>query len=413
MLAITAFLGSTLLAANPAVAADELQIRGTLVDAEGEPLEGVEIRVTDEEGFESSATSADDGTWAVDLPGPGTYSVTLVQDSLPDGASLTDPERDTLEISVFSNSRTVQFPIGEAVDTGNQTLNRAIQLFVDGLAFGLIIALSGVGLSLIFGTTGLTNFAHGDLMTIGAFTTLIFNNMIGLPFLVSAALALLVAAVVGWGQDRGLWRPLRRRGTGLIALLVVSIGLGIFVRYTILFFFGGSTTQYAQYAGQAGLVFGPIIITPKSLIASGIAILALGATIAWLLLTRMGKASRAISDNPALASASGIDVEQVISRVWIIGTMLAALGGIVYSLSNGVNWLQGFQILLLVFAGVVVGGLGTAFGALVGSLAVGVLIQLSTLVIPPELKNLGALVVLILILLVRPQGILGRAERIG
>lgn len=413
LLAITALLGSTLVVAGQAVAADELQIRGTLTGAEGEPVEGAEVRVTDEEGFEGEGTSDSDGNWAVDLPGPGSYSVTLIQESLPEGVGLTDPERDTLTISVFSNSKTVQFPIGEAVDNGNQTLNRAVQLFVDGLAFGLIIALSGVGLSLIFGTTGLTNFAHGDLMTIGAFTTLIFNNIIGLPFLVAASLSLMVAAVVGWGQDRGLWRPLRRRGTGLIALLVVSIGLGIFIRYSILFFFGGSTTQYAEYSGQAGLVFGPIIITPKALIASGIAILALGATIAWLLLSRMGKASRAISDNPALASASGIDVEQVISRVWIIGTMLAALGGIVYSLSNGVNWLQGFQILLLVFAGVVVGGLGTAFGALVGSLAVGVLIQMSTLIIPPELKNLGALVVLIIILLIRPQGILGRAERIG
>jgi len=140
---------------------------------------------------------------------------------------------------------------------------------------------------------------------------------------------------------------------------------------------------------------------------------ALLATILWLQRSRKGKASRAISDNPALASASGIDVEQVISRVWIIGAALAALSGIVFSLNNGVNWLQGFQLLLLVFAGVVVGGLGTAYGALLGSLIVGVLIQMSTLFIPPELKNLGALVVLIAILLVRPQGILGRAERIG
>ena len=127
----------------------------------------------------------------------------------------------------------------------------------------------------------------------------------------------------------------------------------------------------------------------------------------------MGKASRAISDNPGLASASGIDVEQVINRVWIIGTTLAALGGIIFSLSNGVSWIQGFQVLLLVFAGVIVGGLGTAYGALVGCLLVGVLIQMSTLFIPPELKNLGALVFLILILLVRPQGIFGRADRIG
>ena len=291
-------------------------------------------------------------------------------------------------------------------------LKTAGPIMVTGMLIGLIIALSGVGLSLIFGTTGLTNFSHGDLMTFGALAALLFNSTLGLPFVLSAVLALLLSAGFGWLQDAGLWRPLRKRGTSLIAMLVVSIGFGILLRYIFLFFFGGSIRQY-DYAGQAGLEIGPVTITPKSLIASLVAMLALAITIAWLLRSRMGKASRAISDNPALASASGIDVERVISRVWIIGSTLAALGGIVYSLNAGVSWQQGFQMLLLVFAGVVVGGLGSAFGALVGSLIVGVLIQVSTLVVPPELKELGALVMLILLLLVRPQGILGRAERIG
>ena len=97
----------------------------------------------------------------------------------------------------------------------------------------------------------------------------------------------------------------------------------------------------------------------------------------------------------------------------VLAAGLAALAGILFSLSNGVNWIEGFQMLLLVFAGVTLGGLGTAFGAIVGSLIVGLMIQLSTLVVPPELKNVGALVILILILLVRPQGILGRRERVG
>ena len=127
----------------------------------------------------------------------------------------------------------------------------------------------------------------------------------------------------------------------------------------------------------------------------------------------MGKASRAVADNPALASASGIDVERVINVVWVLGAALAALSGILLALGQGVNWQMGFSILLLIFAGVTLGGLGTAFGALVGSLVVGLLIQLSTLFVPPELKNVGALVILIVILLVRPQGILGRRERVG
>jgi branched-chain amino acid transport system permease protein len=410
---MAALVGPALTGHSAASAAEELEIRGVLTEPGGQPVPDVRIEVSADSGFTGSGISGTDGAWAVIVPEPGSYTVLLVADTLPEGVDLRDPDRNPLTVNLLSASKTVQFPLGEGEDEGSQFAGRAIQLFVDGLAFGLILALSGVGLSLIFGTTGLTNFAHGDIMTFGALATLVFNNFIGLPFLVAVPLALLLSVGFGWAQDAGLWRPLRGRGTGLIAMLVVSIGFGIFLRYTYLLIFGGSTTQYAEYSGQAGLELGPVSITPKSLIASGIAILALAATITWLLKSRMGKASRAIADNPGLASASGIDVEKVISRVWMIGAGLAALGGIIFSMSNGVNWTQGFQILLLVFAGVVVGGLGTAYGALVGSLLVGVLIQMSTLIIPPELKNLGALVILILILLVRPQGILGRAERIG
>ena len=103
----------------------------------------------------------------------------------------------------------------------------------------------------------------------------------------------------------------------------------------------------------------------------------------------------------------------MINQVWIFGAALAALAGILYSLNNGVSWIEGFQLLLLVFAGVTLGGLGTAFGAIIGSLIVGVMIQVSTVFVPPELKNVGALVILIVILLIRPQGILGRRERVG
>lgn len=410
---LAAVLGPALLGHSAASAADEVELRGSLSDPEGNPVAGVEISASADDGFSATTTSGPDGAWVIPLPGPGSYQVLLVDSTLPEDLGLRDADRNPLTINVLSSSKTVQFPLGEEEDAGGVLISRGTQLLIDGLAFGLILALSGVGLSLIFGTTGLTNFAHGDIMTFGALSALVLNNTVGLPLPVAAALALLLSAFFGWAQDKGLWLPLRRRGTGLIAMLVVSIGFGILLRYSYLFLFGGSTTSYADYSGQAGLELGPFTITPKSLVASAIAIVALVSVILWLQRSRMGKASRAISDNPALASASGIDVEQVISRIWIIGSTLAGLGGIIYSLSNGVTWIQGFQVLLLVFAGVVVGGLGTVWGALVGCLLVGVLIQVSTLVIPPELKNLGALVVLILVLLVRPQGILGRAERIG
>jgi branched-chain amino acid transport system permease protein len=134
----------------------------------------------------------------------------------------------------------------------------------------------------------------------------------------------------------------------------------------------------------------------------------------WLLYSKTGKATRAISDNSALAAASGIDVDRVVRIVWILASVLAGLAGILWAYFRpGIKWDMGEKILLLMFAAVVLGGLGTAFGALLGALIVGILVETSALVIPSDLKYVGALVLLIAILLVRPQGILGRKERIG
>ena len=419
-----------LVGAFPAAAAEgPTAVKGLIVSPDKQPVPGVKITVTNAEdvtvngkttakgAFTKTVSTNKLGVWEVPLPTGGKYTVSLDQQTLPQGISLRNTSQSSRTVDVFTGrTSSVLFPTssGTGPDEGDQpSSNQALQLTVDGLLFGLIIALAAIGLSLVYGTTGLTNFSHGELITLGALAAYFFNNILHWPFVLAAAAAVVVCGIAGALQDRLLWRNLRRRGTGLIAMLVVSIGFGILVRYVYLFFFGGSTRQYASFSGQPGIVLGPIVITPKAAVGAVVALLFLLATAYWLLRTKSGKASRAISDNPALASASGIDVERVINQVWILGAGLAALAGILYSLSNGVNWLEGFSMLLLVFAGVTLGGLGTAFGALVGSLIVGLMIQLSTLFVPPELKNVGALVILILILLVRPQGILGRRERVG
>ncbi|MDQ3353386.1 MAG: branched-chain amino acid ABC transporter permease, partial [Actinomycetota bacterium] len=158
---------------------------------------------------------------------------------------------------------------------------------------------------------------------------------------------------------------------------------------------------------------GPVAIAPKDIFSIILSLAVLAAVGLALLRTKAGKAMRAVADNPDLAASSGIDVERVILLVWFFGGGLAALGGVLLGLTEQVSWQMGVQLLLLMFAGVILGGLGTAFGALVGSFVVGVFIQLSTLVVAPELKNVGALAILILILLVRPQGLLGQPERLG
>jgi branched-chain amino acid transport system permease protein len=222
-----------------------------------------------------------------------------------------------------------------------------------------------------------------------------------------------LGAAFGYLQDRFFWGWLRERRTGLIGMMIVSIGLALTLRYLYLFRFRGETRQYTDYVAQPGIDLGPIAVAPKNLIMDVIAIVVLVAVSMALVMTRLGKATRAVSTNPSLAAASGINVDAIIRLVWTIGGGLAALAGVMLGVFQGINYQMGFQILLLVFAAVTLGGLGTAFGALLGSLVIGLATQLSTLWIPTELKNVGALAVLIIVILVRPQGILGRRERIG
>jgi branched-chain amino acid transport system permease protein len=312
-------------------------------------------------------------------------------------------------------SRAVLFSLtagfgGREVASGYE---RFVRLAVQGIRFGLVLGMAAVGLSLIFGTTGLVNFAHGELVTYGAIIAFIFNVTIGWPMLVAAPLAIAIAAATGALADRGFWRPLRNRGTGLIAMMVISIGLGLLVRYIFLFQFTGFPRGYREFTEQQSWEFGPLRIVPRDVWTIVIALVVLVGVALFIQQSRMGKAMRAVSDNRDLAESSGIDVDRVINFVWAAGAGLAALGGILHGLSQEVTWQMGFQLLLLMFAGVVLGGLGSAYGALVGSLVVGVAIEVSTLWIPSEFKTVVALWILVAILLVRPQGILGYAERVG
>ena len=391
-------------------------VRGTITDGDGEPVEGVDIIVETAGGDEvGTATTGPDGTYELELPGPGEYRATIDQETLDElDLELRNPDKATLEFPVRpGQSRPLVFPLGESTRSISGTFVRALQLLVEGLKFGLIIAMSAVGLSLIFGTTGLVNFAHGELVTFGALMAWVANAIWGLHLVPAALVGVVAGGLAGAALDKGLWRPLRRRGTGLIALLVISIGLGLLARYIFLYQFGGRTRPYTQYVAQRAISIGPVTIAPKDIVSILVSLAVLAAVGIALQRTKAGKAMRAVADNPDLASSSGIDVERVVLLVWAFGAALAALGGVLLGLTEQVSWQMGYQLLLLMFAGVILGGLGTAYGALLGSFVVGVFLQMSTLVISPELKNVGALLVLILILLVRPHGILGQAERVG
>jgi branched-chain amino acid transport system permease protein len=423
-------LAALLLGLGPATASDAEQsaesIRGVL-RFEGEPLAGVAITVQTPDGEEVGSTESDaEGAWLVPVPSAGTYVVLLDPDTLPDDVPGVAAEEITTEVG-NTQSKSVLFRFGEEGGgggsggggsgegtTGGQgiTFDRVAQLTVEGLRFGIVLALAALGLSMIFGTTGLTNFAHGEIITFGAIAAYVITGA-GLPFLLAAVLAVVASGAFGWAQDTALWRPLRRRRTGLIAMMIVSIGLAIFLRYFFLYLFGGERRPYQEFAVQAGLEIGPVTLAARDLWSMAIAVVVLAATVLALSRTRLGKATRAVSDNPALASATGIDVDRVIRVVWIGGAALAGLSGILIALSQQVDFQIGFRSLLLVFAAVVLGGLGTIAGSIVGAMLVGLFLQLSTLVIPIELQSAGVLALLIVVLLIRPQGILGRRERVG
>jgi branched-chain amino acid transport system permease protein len=289
--------------------------------------------------------------------------------------------------------------------------------------------MAAIGLSLIFGTTGLVNFAHAELITWGTLMAYFFNVyglvgafgfLAGLPpplgggseFVVATVLAMVMGAALGWLLNRVVFRTARDAGVSLLAQMVMTIGLSILLRYAFVYFFGSAYRSYSQYGAQRANVFLGLELTTRDALAMLVSIVILVGVGVGLTLTRTGRAMRAVSDNRDLAESSGINVEGVIAQVWMFGGALAALSGVFFGFDS-VKWELGSRILLLVFAAVTLGGLGTAFGALVGALIVGVAINWSTLVIDTELKNMTAMLVLILALLLRPQGILGKKQRIG
>lgn len=385
-------------------------------DDDGAPVVGAEIVVSDAAGDEvGMVTSDDDGGYFLELPGEGEYTAQLIVGSLPDGVTLTDEERTSLTFQIRpGQQKPLLFPFG--ADTRNSTgsLDRVLPLTIDGIRLGLLLAMTAIGLSLIYGTTKITNFAHGEMVTFGALIAWYLNQIVGIQLLVAALLALVISGLAGAGLEKGLWKPLRRRGSSLFGLMVVSFGLSLLAQHVFLYFYGSRTRPYADYALQpGGVTIGSATVPPKTFAVIAISVIVLGLVGLFLSRARFGKAMRAVADNGPLASASGIDTDRVVLWVWIGGSALAGFGGVLYSVTQQASFQQGQTLLLLMFAGITLGGLGTAYGAAIGCFVLGLFIQLSTLVVPTSIKNVGAMAVLIVVLLFKPEGLFGKRERVG
>lgn len=277
------------------------------------------------------------------------------------------------------------------------------QLLVNGIAVGSIISLVAVGLTLTFGILRLPNFAQGDLMTVGAYLTWI-SNVAGLNIWLSIITGAIGTVGVMLLGEAFLWKPMRNIRAQPTTLIIISIGLALFLRSTILLIWGGSNQSYDLPILPALDVFG-LKIAYYRIIAIGLSLLAIVILHFLLQNSKIGKAMRAVADNIDLARVSGINVERVVIWTWVMAGVLTAIGGASYGLITAVRPNMGWFLLLPIFASVILGGIGNPYGAITGAYVIGIAQELSVPFLGSQYKLGVALAIMVVMLLVRPQGL--------
>lgn len=277
------------------------------------------------------------------------------------------------------------------------------QLIVNGVAVGSIIALSAIGLTLTFGILRLSNFAHGDFMAIGAYLTL-FANALGLNIWLSMVVGAVGTAGLMLVGEKLIWSVMRDRRANSTTLIIISIGVSFILRNGIILLWGSENQTY-RLPVMPAIEFLGLRIAYSNLI---VVILALVAMVAIHLIfqrTKIGKAMRAVADDLDLARVSGIDVEWVVLCTWILAGVLTGVSGGLYGLVTAVRPTMGWFLILPLFAAIILGGIGNPYGAIAGAMVIGITQEVSTLIIPNEYKLAVAFIVMMVVLLIRPQGL--------
>jgi neutral amino acid transport system permease protein len=278
-----------------------------------------------------------------------------------------------------------------------------VQLLTNGIAVGSIIALAAVGLTLTYGILRLSNFAHGDFMTLGAYITLL-ANAVGINLWLSMIVGAGVTIAAMLLAEKLIWRSMRAKRATSTTIMIISIGLALFLRHLIILIWGGNNQRYKVPVLPAHNIWG-IRVAASNLIVVGCAVLAILALHYLLQNTKVGKAMRAVADDLDLARISGINVDRVILWTWVIAGSLAALGGSLYGLTEAVRPNMGWFLILPMFASVILGGIGNPYGAIAGALIIGITQEMSTPLIGTQYKQAVALLVMIAVLLFRPKGL--------
>ena len=290
-------------------------------------------------------------------------------------------------------------------------LQPVMQTGLNGLSLGAIYALGAVGLTLVYAILKLTNFAHGDFLTFGAYMAYLINVTWGAPLIVGVFWAMLATALLALIFERTMWGPMRRAGAGFLQLILMSIGLAFVLRATIQWFWG-TEIRSLDVDNTSTVEFLGLRIGQTELIVVIVGIVVLSAVGLMLRYSLLGKRMRALSDDLDLAETAGIDTRKIIFYTWVFSGALAGLAGVLAGATTNLRPELGFELLLPIFAAVILGGIGDAFGALAAGLVLGVVTEWSTLVIDSRWKVAVGFAVLVIVLIIRPQGIFGKAKAI-
>lgn len=285
-----------------------------------------------------------------------------------------------------------------------------MSLFLLTVGFGIVTAsvlsLMSVGLSLQFGVTNFVNFAYGAYLSTGMFLTWTFSDKLHLPFLLSALLGTVVTGLVAVIINEILFEPFAKRRKSIFYMLIITFGLSLVLDNILQIFFGVGFDQFPIKQSSA-IHLGPFDFTKVQIMIVVVAVVAMVAIHLLLTKTSLGKKMRAMSDNNELAKISGIDTRSVTRWTWFISGSLAALGGVVLALNTVVfQTTTGDDMLFVIFAAVILGGIGRIYGAMLGALIIGLVTEVSVVVIPSAYKQDVAFLILVLMLLVRPQGLI-------
>lgn len=284
-------------------------------------------------------------------------------------------------------------------------LIEVLQLVINGLMAGTLLALPAIGLTVIYAVLRFPNFALASHATIGAFAGYLGNVWLGLSIIPSLCIAFVAAGLVGMVSDEFVLKPFR--GSGFITTAIGSIALTVALENLVRMAFGNDLREY-DLPIRRDWRFTGLHVGPQEIENLAIAVIVMAAIFAFFSFTRGGKAMRAVADNPSLATIKGIRAERIARQVTFVGMGLAGLGGMLIGLDTTIDPLIGFRVILSVFAAAVVGGLGSVPGAVLGALTVGVSEELSLLVLTPNYRSVVGFAAILLVLILRPSGLLGQ-----